>query len=182
MALYSSSSRLRGKGLLAACLAAAIVVGICLWTGGALGILTAEKLEEDARASQRIDPSWQTAQTAGDQLAAMVFYPEDRADHTFSLYWNRPGPSAGWFFRAGGSITPLQEGVVRFTLEGCGEVAYGSLNRPGVSQAVVDDGSDPRVLSLDPEKPFALVLPRNAGTVTFYDREGRVVEPHQEIL
>ena len=47
---------------------------------------------------------------------------------------------------------------------------------------VVDDGSDPRVLSLDPEKPFALVLPRNAGTVTFYDREGRVVEPHQEIL
>ena len=117
-----------------------------------------------------------------DQLAAMVFYPEDRADHTFSLYWNRPGPSAGWFFRAGGSITPLQEGVVRFTLEGCGEVAYGSLNRPGVSQVVVDDGSDPRVLSLDPEKPFALVLPRNAGTVTFYDREGRVVEPHQEIL
>ena len=34
-----------------------------------------------------------------DTMAAFISYPQDKTDHTFSVYVNRPGLSFGYFFQ-----------------------------------------------------------------------------------
>ena len=176
----SAAKRLCPRILLSAALLLALALAL-LWARGDLG-LRGSSLEGDARASQQIPSQWLAAGETGEELAAMVFYPPDRSDHTFSVYWKRPGLSLGYFFRGGGSLSLIDRGIACFSVENCPQKAYLSLNRPGIAQVVIDDGSDPRAIPLDPEKPFALVLPRNAGTVTFLDEGGRPVQPQEQPL
>ena len=54
------------------------------------------------------------------------------------------------------------------------------LNEDGTSKQVtqlqIDDGNSIQGISIDSNKPFAIVLPINAGTITFYDVNGNTVE------
>ena len=52
----------------------------------------------------------------------------------------------------------------------------GSLNSQKVNRLEVDDGNEVQVINIDSDKPFAIVLPMNAGSITFYDIDGNVVE------
>lgn len=142
----------------------------------------ASSLEKDARSSQKIDPQWLCAQETGDEMAVLLFYPQDRQDHTFSVYWKRPGLSLGYTFRGGGSLSLIDEGILCFSIENCPQKAYLSLNRPGIREVQVDDGNTPYTIALDPETPFVLVLDQNCGTVTFLDQEGQTVEPQFQNL
>ena len=51
-----------------------------------------------------------------------------------------------------------------------------SMNQQQVTQLEIDDGNTIQVLDIDSNKPFAIVLPINAGTITFYDVNGNTVE------
>ena len=48
--------------------------------------------------------------------------------------------------------------------------------RHHIMEDEIDDGNTIQVLDIDSNKPFAIVLPINAGTITFYDVNGNTVE------
>ena len=103
-------------------------------------------------------------------------YHLDMSDHTFSVYVNRPGLSFGYFFRGGGTLSGIQRGIVEFTVEGYNERAFISMNQQQVQQLEIDDGNTIQVVDIDRNKPFAIVLPINAGNITFYDVNRNTVE------
>lgn len=95
-----------------------IIVGILLACAAFLGLLylnqdigvRRSKLEDDIRMSQKIREDWAVEGVASDTVAAYISYPQDRSDHMFSVYVNRPGLSFGYFFRGGGSLSGVEEG------------------------------------------------------------------------
>ena len=133
-------------------------------------------LEADLRSSQGIKEDWLLTGTASDEMAAYIAYPEDRSDHTFSFYVNRPGLSFGYFFRSGGSLSEVGKYIAEFTMEGYHERAFISMNRQNAARLEVDDGTSVQVTELDSDQPFAIILPVNAGTVTFFDVQGNEVD------
>ena len=49
------------------------------------------------------------------------------------------------------------------------------MTRQQAARAEIDDGNEVQVLDIDSRKPFAIVLPVNAGSITFYDINGNTV-------
>ena len=137
---------------------------------------TANSLEADIRQSQKILDDWNVEGSVSDTMAAFISYPQDKTDHTFSVYINRPGLSFGYFFRGGGDIVHVEDYIAEFVVEGYHERAFISMNAQNVVRLEIDDGNNIRVIDIDSGKPFAIVLPLNAGNVCFYDTNGNVVE------
>ncbi len=131
--------------------------------------MTSTNLETDIRSSQKIKDDWTIDGSVSNTMAAYISYSQDMSDHTFSVYVNRPGLSFGYFFRGGGTLSGIQRGIVEFTVEGYNERAFISMNQQQVQQLEIDDGNTIQVVDIDRNKPFAIVLPINAGNITFYD-------------
>ena len=145
------------------------ILFVCfLYTNNEIGV-TSSKLEADIRSSQKIKDDWTVDGSVSSTMAAYISYPQDLSDHSFSVYVNRPGLSFGYFFRGGGTLSGIQRGIVEFTVEGYNERAFISMNQQQVTQLEIDDGNTIQVLDIDSNKPFAIVLPINAGNITFYD-------------
>lgn len=163
-----------GKIVLVLILVCAVFVGI-LYGSNCFGI-PEFKIESDIRASQKIQEDWTVDGVVSDTMAAFISYPQDRSDHTYSVYVNRPGLSFGYFFRGGGDIVAVEDFITEFTVEGYNERAFISMNTQKVDRLEVDDGNEVQVIEIDSEKPFAIVLPMNAGNITFYNTEGNIVD------
>lgn len=136
--------------------------------------IRASKLEEDIRVSQKIEDNWTVEGNVGDSMAAFVSYPQDKSDHTFSFYVKHHGLSFGYFFRAGGNIGEVEDGIMEITAADSGERAFISMNKQKAVKAEIY-GDDEKTVEIDGEKPFALVVPAGTGSVTFYDTDGNVV-------
>ncbi len=134
------------------------------------------QLESDIRSSQKIESDWIVDGTVSDTIAAFISFPRDMTDHTFSVYANRPGLSFGYFFRGGGSLSGVEAGIAEYTVEGYKERAFISMNKQQVERLEIDDGNSIQVVDIDSNKPFAIVLPVNAGNIAFYDVNGNTVE------
>lgn len=158
-------------GILLVC---SLFVGF-LYVSSDIGIASGN-LETDIRSSQKIKEDWAIDGSVSDTMAAYISYPQDMSDHTFSVYVNRPGLSFGYFFRGGGTLSGIQRGIVEFTVEGYNERAFISMNQQQVQQLEIDDGNTIQVVDIDRNKPFAIVLPINAGNITFYDVNRNTVE------
>ena len=158
-------------GILFAC---SLFVGF-LYVSSDIGIASGN-LETDIRSSQKIKEDWAIDGSVSDTMAAYISYPQDMSDHTFSVYVNRPGLSFGYFFRGGGTLSGIQRGIVEFTVEGYNERAFISMNQQQVQQLEIDDGNTIQVVDIDRNKPFAIVLPINAGNITFYNVNRNIVE------
>lgn len=152
-----------------------ILFAVFLFANNDIGI-TADNLEEDIRSSQKIQETWVVDGSVSDTMAAYISYPQDKTDHTFSVYVNRPGLSFGYFFRGGGDIVEVDDYIAEFTVEGYNERAFISMNTQNVVRLEIDDGNNVREIDIDGGKPFAIVLPINAGNICFYDTNGNVVE------
>lgn len=163
-----------GKIVIGLILVCAVFVGF-LYMNNDIGIRES-KIESDIRASQKIQDDWTVAGIVSDTMAAFISYPQDKTDHTYSVYVNRPGLSFGYFFRGGGDIIEVDEYISEFTIDGYNERAFISMNTQKVERLEIDDGNEVQVVEIDSEKPFALVLPVNAGNITFYDTEGNIVK------
>ena len=50
------------------------------------------------------------------------------------------------------------------------------MNELKVERLEINDGNSVQVIEIDSEKPFAIILPVNAGELTFYDINGDIVE------
>lgn len=154
----------------------ACILFVCfLYTNNEIGV-TSSKLEADIRSSQKIKDDWTVDGSVSSTMAAYISYPQDLSDHSFSVYVNRPGLSFGYFFRGGGTLSGIQRGIVEFTVEGYNERAFISMNQQQVQQLEIDDGNTIQVVDIDRNKPFAIVLPINAGNITFYDVNRNTVE------
>ena len=162
------------KILLGVVLACVLFIGF-LYANNDIGV-TSNSLEADIRSSQKIKDDWTVDGSVSDTMAAFVSYPQDKTDHTFSVYVNRSGLSFGYFFRGGGDIVQVEEYIAEFTVEGNNERAFISMNTQNVERLEIDDGNGARVIDIDSSKPFAIVLPVNAGNICFYDVNGNVVE------
>lgn len=138
--------------------------------------MTSTNLEADIRSSQKIKDDWTLDGSVSNTMAAYISYPQDKSAHTFSVYVNRPGLSFGYFFRGGGNLSEVQRGIVEFTVEGYNERAFISMNQQHVQQLEIDDGNAIQVIDIDSNKPFVIVLPINAGKITFYDVNRNTVE------
>lgn len=138
--------------------------------------MTSTNLEADIRSSQKIKDDWTLDGSVSNTMAAYIAYPQDMSDHTFSVYVKHQGLSFGYFFRGGGNLSEVQRGIVEFTVEGYNERAFISMNQQQVQQLEIDDGNAIQVIDIDSNKPFAIVLPINAGKITFYDVNRNTVE------
>ena len=148
-------------GILLVC---SLFVGF-LYISSDIGIASGN-LETDIRSSQKIKEDWAIDGSVSDTMAAYISYPQDMSDHTFSVYVNRPGLS----------FSEIQEGIAEFTTEGANERALISMNQQQVQQLQIDDGHAKQAIDIDSDQPFAIVLPINAGSITFYDVNGNAVE------
>ena len=146
-----------------------------LYANNDIGV-TSTNLEADIRSSQKIKDDWTLDGSVSNTMAAYISYPQDKSAHTFSVYVNRPGLSFGYFFRGGGNLSGVQRGIVEFTVEGYNERAFISMNQQHVQQLEIDDGNAIQVIDIDSNKPFVIVLPINAGKITFYDVNRNTVE------
>lgn len=136
--------------------------------------VSAQKLEADARKSQRINEEWLVVKSCSDKIAAMIFYPESLDEHTFSVYAKETGLSYGYFFKAGGGIF-MDDHVVGFGFNGA--YAYLSMNKINISKIeVVFADKTTENIEIDSEKPFAFALPDGAIKANFYDANGKTAE------
>lgn len=145
------------------------------WASDNIGI-SADKLEADIRQSQKIADDWTVTGEVSDAMAAYISYPEDMSDFTFSVYVKHTGLSFGYFFRAGGSIGEIDDGILACKAEGCNEQAFISMNKHKTVRLEINNGLELKTREIDSEKPFAIVLPINAGELSFYDVNGNIVE------
>lgn len=152
-----------------------------LWLNNDIG-LSDDRLAWDFRQSQTIQNDWHISGDITDTMAAFIAYPEDRSDHTFAVYVNRPGLSFGYFFRGGGDIVSVERAIAEYTVEGYRERAFLSMNAQKAARVEIDNGTEVEIIPLDSSKPFALVLPLNAGEVTFYTEQGQGVDYQRQPL
>ncbi|HBA47197.1 MAG TPA: hypothetical protein DCZ91_05255 [Lachnospiraceae bacterium] len=146
---------------------------LIVWQADVLGV-SAARLEQDARENQEIGNNWEMAQAVNDDMCAMLFYDEEKDDCAYSIYLSREGFSFGYFFRQGGFDPYMAESVKGIVFEDKG-IALLSLNEDGVCRIVVDNDTGKKVISVDPEKPFAVVLPVDCSEITMYDAQENVV-------
>jgi len=157
-----------------------ITAAAFVYFSGMIGI-SADYIERDARASQRINGSWEVATSASERTIAMLFYDgmQDEGKHTFSIYAKHPGLSFGYFFRAGGSASIIRDGIYVYLLPDDGETTLLSMNKDNVARIEIDDGIIKTHIDVDPSKPFAVVLPVNSDfdfdTIRILDMEGNAV-------
>lgn len=154
--------------------ASALILLLGLYMNDTFGV-SAAGLERDARGGGRIDEDWQAAQASTDSIAGLLFYSGDLSESTFSIYIRRGGLSFGYFFRLGGCLSAVDEGIAGFSMPGTDRV-FLSMNRAGVSRMEVDGASGAETVAVDSTKPFALAVPAAAGVVWFYDGAGNGVE------
>ena len=162
------------KFILCVLLIGIIFVGF-LYLNNDIGVRKSQ-LEADIRSSQKINTDWTVDGTVSDTIAAFISYPDDMTHHTFSVYVNLPGLSLGYFFRGGGDLTGEANGIAEYTVEGYNERAFISMNKQQVECLKIDDGTSIQEIDIDSNKPFAIVLPVNAGDIAFYDVDGNTVE------
>ncbi len=137
--------------------------------------ITSGKLKKDIRLSQQISDDWTIDGNVSNTMAAFISYPQSLNDYTFSVYVNRPGLSLGYFFAGGGKLGNIEECMVELTVEECTERAFISMNSQHISKLTIDNGISIRDVAIDSGKPFAIVMPTNAGILTFYDVNGNMV-------
>ncbi len=139
-------------------------------------------LEDDIRESKQIKDDWVVTGDVSNTMAAFISYLEDKDDHIYSVYVNRSGLSFGYFFRHGGSLINNEKGVAEYRIDGYNESAFISMNEQEISRLEIDDGNSVKVVEIDKDKPFAIVLPINLGVIKFYDVDNKEIEIYTSLV
>ena len=132
------------------------------------------RLEQDAREVQHINAKWDVAQAVNDEMCAMIFYDNEKNKCAYSVYLSGEEYTLGYFYREGGEAPYMEEGVQGLIYEDKG-IALMSMNADKVASIMVGDGSREQTIDVDPEQPFAVVLPIESNVITMYDDQGKVV-------
>jgi hypothetical protein len=147
-----------------------LLLVLTLRSSSVIGV-TASNIERDARVSQKIEDTWSVSKSVNKNIAAMLFYNDNRDKYIFSVYLNHPGFSLGYFFRTGGTISGIEDGVSKFEYDKNGAVLI-SMNTKEIDKIELYNGINTKIISIDSTKPFAQVIPSNSGEITLYDVNG----------
>lgn len=158
----------------------AVIIG-CILTillvalgSGGVGI-SADSIEPDARKQQNIDRKWEVSMSTSRKFSAMIFYNDTLDNYVYSIYVNRNGLSWGYFFWEGGANVDMVNSVHVFAYDDQ-DSALISMNKDKVAKIEFDRGDGGvKTIDVNPERPFAVVLPDNPGLITLYDAEGAVI-------
>lgn len=110
----------------------------------------------------------------GESMIAALFYDTETERYECDIYVNFPGFSFGWFFRVGGCSTGMSH-VEEDRIENIDDFVLYSTNQPRVCRIEIDDGTTVQSRSIDPDKPFVMILPGSTVGYTLYDENGEVV-------
>lgn len=145
-----------------------IIITVCmlyaLLTSNSIGV-SKSYLEKDARKSQHIPDTWEVSKMVTDNIGAMIFYNKEKSDAICSIYLNHKGMSFGYFFNLGGS---LGDGIEGIEYKEYGMVIV-SMNEEHVWKIELDDGNKIETINVEPNSPFAVVIPNDCKEVTVYD-------------
>ena len=163
----------RIKFLIPLCALVLAAAAFLLLRSGVFGV-SAGRVLADARAAHHIPEHWAACQSATDTVSAMLFYPPDKSDFTYSIYLNPKGRPWGFHFRAGGSDSAIQDGVYCFDPQDFGSPAYLSMNAPRVARIEFEDDNGTQAVSVDPNAPFVQVFGPGVGesSIRFFDENG----------
>nr|WP_300839699.1 hypothetical protein [uncultured Acetatifactor sp.] len=144
---------------------------LIIWKAEVIGI-SKGRLEQDARERQNVAEDWEMAQAVDEDICAMLFYDNERKEYVYAVYLSKEGFSYGYFFTQGGTDAYMAEGVKGIVFEDKG-IALLSLNEDKVCKVVTEDSGEE--ILVDPQEPFAIVLPIDCGAITLYDAQNQVV-------
>lgn len=146
---------------------------VIIWQADIVGVAQG-RLEQNARKSQEIASDWLVAQDVNEDMCAMLFYDEAKKDCTYSIYLSEEENSFGYFYKMGGYDAYMDEDAKAVIFEDRGIVLL-SMNRDGVCTIEMDNGTEQQYITVDPQKPYALVLPLDCGEITLYDSNENIV-------
>lgn len=136
--------------------------------------VSANNLEKDARLGSNTDDSWLAVSDVGDDLGGVLLYSEESDDWNYHVYLNRPGLDYGYHFRAGGSVTEIEDNVGVYSFDGADEQIIMSMNNAKIEKIAVS-GRVLQTIDIDSDKPFVLVMPKGCK-FSFYDVNKRKIE------
>lgn len=151
-----------------------IMTLICFLVPG-IGVAR-NNVEKEARNSHKIDEDWLVIKEETDEMVAMLFYPEDKRTHTFSIYVDGIDTLYGYRFISGGAITAFDDQVQMYTFDGINYKAYISMNNSQICKYEIDNVCDNQFVSIDEKSPFVIVLPIDSGELHFYNVEGTEIK------
>lgn len=154
-------------------LTAFFMIFLLLISQGNIGV-SKGNIEKDARKAHKIPEEWITAKDVNNYLGALLFYSEDLSNFTFSIYTNNEGLSFGYFFRLGGGIKEISDGISKITSNGYGDI-FLSLNNVQVSRIEINDGENIKEILIEDTKPFVVIIPEDSREIRFYDIEGHSI-------
>lgn len=134
-----------------------------------------KNIEADARQSQQVPENYLVAKAEGDDMVAMVFYPQDKSDHIFSIYIKDNKLLNRYRFISGGSMFTIDENVLMHKEND--STAVLSLNNCNIVKIGFSNAEEHTV---KPNRPFAFVLNNNV-TATFTDIDGEYITPNNWI-
>ena len=149
------------------------LVFIILKSQGNIGV-SKNNVEKDARKGQKIPEEWITAKDIDNHFGGLLFYSEDLNNFTFSIYQNRPRVSVGYFFRLGGSLPGISDGILKVTTNGEEDI-FLSLNRVQISRIEINNGINTKEILIENNKPFTVIIPKNSGEIKFYDIDAHLI-------
>lgn len=144
------------------------VIGIIESKNNMNGI-TIEDIEMTSRNNSSIDDNWFAAKDSKGKIGAILFYDEEKLDHSFSVYLADSKKSNRYFFRHGGSLHTIEEGVHSIFYEGYGTVMF-SLNRDHIAKITFKNESEGIII--DPNTPFVIILPLDDELMGLFNNEG----------
>lgn len=154
--------------------AALIAIVAFLYFTGQFGV-SQDKIEADARQSQKIDESWQCIEASEGEVTALLFYDEILGDYKVSIYVNPKDRPFGSFFRYGGTTNTENEGIAEYQIRDGGERVYMSMNLQNAVLMKIDDGDEIKEVAIESGVPFVYVITEADYSVAFYDAQGTML-------
>lgn len=149
------------------------MVFMLLISQGVIGVSKAN-IEKEARKAHKIPEDWITVKDVNNYLGALLFYSEDLSNFTFSIYTNNEGLSFGYFFRLGGGIPEISDGISKITSNGHGDM-FLSLNNVQVSRIEINEGGNIKEILIEDTKPFVVIIPEESSEIRFYNIDGNLI-------
>ena len=160
-------------------------VALFVYSNSVIGISRenlAQKVWEKVLEHGHIEEDWKVAQSINDSVAVFLFYDEETRDYVFTSYVNHPAWYSFGYFGQGFNKNDnfVTDAVMGYRYYGNSEhyddfVRVFSMNKPQIAKiAYGAEGSTKTVIEVDPDQPFALILPHDYGTITLYDRDGNI--------
>lgn len=158
-------------GFIIVFLLVALTISLVMKEGSRIN--TPDELVRDAQSEETLEQGWDMEVAMDGSLAAVLLYNDDRTDHTFKVYKDKGGNRTNYVFVHGGSLTSVERSVWVYNYDGMRAMI--SMNEMGIAKIICHDGAE---YAVDPDAPFALVLP--SGGFDVYDASGEQIDLSDE--